>query len=220
MFLRRALAVDQGGLMSFGSHEKLHSRLLKAHLETPPPGYARVGIKQLRLADEKAWDLLAELTRGGIKGTSEQGTVIDGHIDKVMFDPRFTMLLVPLPAPITIQVPTPGRVAPPTPPIKKKTKAQKRQERAQQDRDRGRGGGRGRGRGRDKKKYTLPVPEELRPDGISETDDGDAICFAYNCRKGCPTHGARCGRGLHVCARKGCHEPHPMHACLDGEPLE
>ena len=73
MFLRRALAVDQGGLMSFGSHEKLHSRLLKAHLETPPPGYARVGIKQLRRADEKAWDLLVELTRASIKGTSEQG---------------------------------------------------------------------------------------------------------------------------------------------------
>ena len=44
-----------------------------------------------------AFELLAEATRKGIRGTTEAGTVLDSKIDAVLVDPNFTMLITPLP---------------------------------------------------------------------------------------------------------------------------
>ena len=43
-----------------------------------------------------ALELLAEKTRAGIK-SSAGGFVLDAHMDAVLADPRFAMLLVPMP---------------------------------------------------------------------------------------------------------------------------
>jgi len=44
--------------------------------------------------------------------------------------------------------------------------------------------------------------------------DGSNICFAFNLQ-GCDKakDGKRCRRGLHVCARPGCHGAHSLKAC-------
>ena len=57
------------------------------------------------------------------------------------------------------------------------------------------------------------MPRELLPNGVGMTDENDAICFGYNCRKGCAeaNDNEECKRGWHICAWKGCHEAHPYY---------
>ena len=110
-------------------------------------------MQQLRVADEKFWDILAELTRKGIKRVMPEGTVLDSVFDRALEDVRFSMLLVPLPL-------AAGRNRSRTP--------RSRRERG------GKGKGKddkgpkvkGKGKGKDKgHNSSPPVPRELLPEG-------------------------------------------------------
>ena len=58
------------------------------------------------------------------------------------------------------------------------------------------------------------IPEQLRSTGCVASDDKNRrLCFAYNidtCADAAA--GAECGRGWHLCAKKGCYKQHPAHA--------
>lgn len=48
------------------------------------------------------------------------------------------------------------------------------------------------------------VPAEImKLGGVASNPDGEPVCFPYNCEGGCPdaADGAKCRRGLHVCAK-------------------
>ena len=215
--IRRGLAADMGGLFKYSNHEKLMVKMMTAKTSPPPPGYRQVTMQQLRVADEKFWDILAELTRKGIKRVMPEGTVLDSVFDRALEDIRFAMLLVPLPL-------AAGRNRSRTP--------RSRRERGGKGKDKGDKGPKAKGKGKGKDKghnSSPPVPRELLPEGVSVTGDQEAICFSYNTRRGCSEAqpGGYCWKGKHVCCFKGCFRSHTFQAHkqalreedLDGEPL-
>ena len=81
------------------------------------------------------------------------------------------------------------------------------------------GKGKGKQKGKTKtkgKQFTNAgrIPEQLRTSGCVASDDKNRrLCFAYNidtCADAAA--GAECGRGWHLCAKKGCYKQHPAHA--------
>ena len=201
--VRRGLGMDMGMLLKYSNHEKLNVRLMTAKTAEPPPGYRAVSIQQIRLADEKFFDVLADLTRKGIKRSTPEGSPLDTVFDQALNDMRFTMLLLPLPA-------APGRQRSRTP-----RRVRKNQPGSSNQDPVGKGGkakkGKGKGKGKGKNKdYKAPVPVELLPEGVSKTVDDEPICFSYNCKRGCrdAAAGGYCAKGKHVCCYKGCFKPH------------
>ncbi|CAE7908433.1 unnamed protein product, partial [Symbiodinium necroappetens] len=65
--MRRGLALDQAGILTYDLHESLIEKLFQARLTVPPPNYSRVQMTQLEHADRKFFALLGEHTRAGIK---------------------------------------------------------------------------------------------------------------------------------------------------------
>ena len=70
---------------------------MEAKTRPPPPGYAKISLAQIKAADEMAFELLAEATRKGMPGVTDEGAVLDSKIDAVLFDPHFTMFVTLLP---------------------------------------------------------------------------------------------------------------------------
>ncbi len=72
--------------------------------------------------------------------------------------------------------------------------------------------GKGKGNSKDAGKSALVVPEGM----VAAMPDGRPLCFRFS--KGtCPATnvpiGKRCMKGWHLCAKGGCHGPHPMTEC-------
>ena len=63
---RRALAADIAGLMKFETMNEWHEILKAEFLRTPPPGYRRISIGQLRTADEDLFRFVSERCRDGL----------------------------------------------------------------------------------------------------------------------------------------------------------
>ena len=61
----------------------------------------------------------------------------------------------------------------------------------------------------------MRVPTDLLSLGcVAATAKGQRLCFDYNLKK-CKlsVKDQRCGKGLHLCAVKGCHKPHMAVDC-------
>ena len=195
--IRRGLGMDMGMLLKYHNHEKLMVRLMAAKTAEPPPGYRAVSIQQIRLADEKFFDVLAELTRKGIKRNTTEGSPLDAMFDQALNDMRFTMLLLPLPAP-------PGRQRSRTP-RRVRVGAS-----GSSNRDAGAKGKAKKGKGKSKGKSKAPNPVELLPEGVPNTTDDEPSCVSFNCKRGCrdAPAGGYCAKGKHVCCYKGCFKNH------------
>ena len=148
------------------------------------------------------FELAGQMTRTGIQGAG--APKMDGLVDTILLDPRFSMLLTPLPKRGGQRSRTPKRKT-----VKTKGKGDDKNKGAKA---KGKGAGRNKGKNNNQP-WRPPVPRELLPDGVGFTDNNDAICFGYNCKKGCTDagDGEQCGRGWHVCAKKGCYKDHPFH---------
>ena len=202
--------MEIGSVMSYRAHDKLKMRLMTALTYPAPPGYNKVGYVQVKEADAMFWELLAQRSREGIRTKMAAGFFLDGEVDHVLVDPRFTMLLTPLPKPVGA-------------PRRERSRSRRgggKGEKAKKDKGKGKGKqdkgkqdkGKVKGKGKEgKKRGALIVPAELLPGGVAQTADGDPICFGYNTAAGCEhaDDGQRCGRGWHICAFDGCHEVHP-----------
>ena len=205
--IRRGLAVDMGGLFSYKNHEKLQLKYMRAKAATPPSGYKRVTFEQIRKADERFWDALAELTPDGIKGITPAGTVINAIFQEALNDETFKMLLVPLPLAAR----------------RDRSRSPKGEYRGgkggKKDKTKGKGKGKDKGQRKGKSgeynQRNTALPRELLPHGVPENDDMEQLCFGYNTRRGCQHagEGERCHHGLHVCCFKGCYGTHPYHRC-------
>ena len=99
LLTRRGIACEMGRLMQYTTHQMLTTRLLQDLHEAPPPGYQRVSYTQVRAADVKAWQLLARATQSGIVDVADGRTSVDEAMPRILADSRFTMLLLPKPAP-------------------------------------------------------------------------------------------------------------------------
>ena len=69
--VRRGLAMEQANILEFKKHDELIEMLMEARMAEPLPGYQRISLKQLELADKKFFALLGEETRSGIKAKPE-----------------------------------------------------------------------------------------------------------------------------------------------------
>lgn len=206
---RRGLALEIASVCEYHTHELWVQVLLDALLLTPPPGYAKVSMNQLRTADEKIWQILARECRAGLRWGSGQAPPFDTALKKAIFDPEVRLLLLPLPsapqAPQTTSRPQlPGDGL-----SRNQRKKLHKRERAQQ-----KGDGKGqqppakhqKGEGKGKSNF------ELMAGKARSTTAGEPICFNFNIR-GCPNAqpGGKCPRGWHVCAEPGCQKSHPMN---------
>ena len=221
-FKRRSLALEMGDVMSFENSEKLTSKLIRAVMAEPPPGFAQVDLDQILRADLAAWKLVAERTRKGIKRDNTGYRPCDRIIDEVLAHPEFCRALQPLPSGNSAVKRRPVREdddSGETLPAKRRKKSQtekikdlKSQMAAMHSRRRQSG----------------PPPNSAAPQmgmrmpkaligKLAQTSDRPPkrLCFAYNMRGGCrnANDGQECPKGWHLCMEPPgpCAKAHPCH---------
>ena len=206
---RRAVAVHVSGVLDYLVHEQASELYFKRRFDNAPAGYRIISWDQVQHADEHLWKQLAQETRSGC--TPAGGTVFpaDNIFTKLLEASDFLLYLRPLPSSqaSTSTSATKGGQDNKKRPPNHNTGQQQQQKRPAEAAP-----------AVDPKRKRLPrMPEELKG-GCAQTQDGQAICFAYNMKSGCPSKlppGSRCSRGLHVCCKKindkACGEKHPQH---------
>ena len=92
--VRRGLALEQANILDFEFHDEWSECLMDVRMQDAPPGYQKVSIKQLELADKKFFTLLGEESRPGIKALGD-GRPCDKVFRKVFDAPEVRHLLQP-----------------------------------------------------------------------------------------------------------------------------
>jgi hypothetical protein len=206
---RRSIALDIANVLSFHEHEKFVNKVIGELLRTPPQGYRRVSLDQLMRLDRELWSSLAQRTRQGLTRPANGSNPLDAIFMPVFQEASVQLLLLPLPASSASGRP-PAAAHDDSPVSKRALKRQRQAEAKQRTED----APSKRPRGADSGK---PAPSAM-PKGLEgmarSAPDGSNICFAFNLQ-GCDKakDGKRCRRGLHVCARPGCHGAHSLKAC-------
>ena len=93
---RLGLAADMGGVLSFAQHEEMRLALRDASLETPPPGYAKVSIHQLRRAHKEFWNQLSLRSEGKVAAVGGVRP-LDALVPQVIASRQFEACLKYLP---------------------------------------------------------------------------------------------------------------------------
>jgi hypothetical protein len=94
-YQRRGIALDMGDVMAYETHELLHQRLVYALMRDPMQGFSRVSVEQILEADARAFMLLAEATRDGIKRAGEPIRPCDAVMASVLAHTEFIMAIMP-----------------------------------------------------------------------------------------------------------------------------
>lgn len=219
---RRGLAMDMGDILDWDEHEKLREELMTAWAATPPPGYAKLTVAQVKRADEIAFTLLAKATAAtGIKRVDGRRP-LDTAMAEVLRHRDFGTALTPLPSPCMPPAMSGKRPAEETSAGEGLSRRQRKALRAADaaasgqrrpqaaswsvpPKGKGKGGGKDKGRGSYDK-----LPLQLRVPGATGVDDDNVpICYGYalgTCSAAPP--GGRCPKGKHVCILKSCRKSH------------
>ena len=237
-YQRRGTALEQADVMQYETHEALHQRLVHALMKPSEPGFARISPDQLIAADRKAWSLLAEETRDGIKRLGSLGRPCDIAMKTVLSHTEFIMALMPR------QIPTSGlrnvqpqlalldapAAAPAAGPGKpgKKNKGKKRAAKQEEERARKISNAFSQ---KNSAAPARPSKEAKAPRGdfvklpaaligmCPKSDSGKRLCFAFNlgtCNAASP--GQECAKGWHLCMKptasgQACSKPHAANRC-------
>ena len=199
--VRRGLALDQAGILTYKHHDKWAEFLMDTRMTEPPPGYQQVSMKQLELADKKLFTLLAEATRAGIKAQAT-GKPCDKAFEKCFESAEVRHLLQPRQVSHggnTVGGPPKTPWTPPAdaPPAPKKPKPNNK------------------GKGQGKSTEFQRIPHELlRLGSVANTPKGHRLCFSFNLKTcSAQTKQQKCEKGLHLCSVKNCHKPHAALDC-------
>lgn len=201
-FQRRALALDQARLSSWATQSKWITQMLTIINTPPPPGHAKVSMEQVIKADKQLWTVISQEFDTAVEpGAVNAAMTFDALIDRLRFDPRVTMHMLPLPSFAKNSQSSASDVAASRSQAKAKAKASTAVKKSTKV---------GRKAARSK-------PEALA--GMDTvTADGEPICWGNNLEGGCkapllPGHKIpRCAKGLHICAY--CHKPgHSQLVC-------
>jgi hypothetical protein len=195
--LRRSLAYDQAGLISFTTLSSWSTKLFDLLSVDPPTGYKRISMEQLLNADKELFMKTSEVVRANLTAAPGAPKPVDAAMMRLMDDPKVQYLLLPLPSLSGTSsshtagtAPATNRAAPYVTPPKPK--------------------GGGKDKGKDKGKGVPSIP-----DGCSGRDPKNRpICFGFNtggCKYAKP--GQRCKRGFHVCWKTGCGKHAPFSTC-------
>jgi hypothetical protein len=224
-FIRRALAYDAAGLITFSVHELWINKLFRIMQEATVEGHQAVSLQQAYRADKKLWQKMGAETVGNIQPILGRPKPLDVAMQKFCDAVEVTFLLLPLPAsyhsssavhsassstPNTIQVSS--------------AKAGKEERNRQQPYSKQKGG-KGAGKGGKGAKADRPtkVSNDPRSQGCSfYLSNGKPCCIFFNSKSGCNTKnitvGKRCARGFHNCGKvlsSGivCSGEHAMSQC-------
>ena len=189
-FIRRALAYDQSGLLSYAtSMAWVDSLFVKIH-EVPIPNYRPVGLSQCLMADKELWIRLSETQRGSlVPATGGSKRPLDDAFTALTMDHSVTFLLLPLPSSqSTRQVKLIEADS-----DSERAKNHKKEKKIKKDRP---------GKTKPGSGAKGSMPSELQSYSPT-TPEGKFICWNYNLSKGCSfgKAGGRCKRGLHVCIK-------------------
>ncbi|CAE7354784.1 unnamed protein product [Symbiodinium sp. CCMP2456] len=199
--MRRGLALDQAGILTYDLHESLIEKLFQARLTVPPPNYSRVQMTQLEHADRKFFALLGEHTRAGIKA-SAAGRPCDLAFKLCLECTDFLTLLQP--RPFAVQNYDPPR----------KWRKFDDNKGGGKGKDKGgKDGGKGKDKGRQGSSDFARVPRALLVLGCIGMHPQTKQRFCYNFNLKTCQEGANCTRGAHMCAVKGCHQAHAAMDC-------
>lgn len=199
---RRGIAFEIAGILTFECHQRFVN-LLTNELQRPPiSGYRTVSMAQAARADRELFRRLGMASRSGWP-QAMTALPFDETWKQEMDDPAVRQLLAPLQAT--------------QPPLREPARDSGGKD----------GGGKGRParrqqqqqprgpppakRARAERPRSSPqMPRELI--GLRANDDeGNAICFNYNMKKGCSSTAAQCTKGKHICAK--CLKPHSFQQC-------
>ena len=227
--------MDQAGIITFEEHEKLISMLFEVYMRTPPPGYEKVSLTQVKEADKALFLRLMEETRDGIRVVNGVRPV-ENALKTVMFELRIQHMLMPLPmAAITSGSSGLKRQASPTNNKEVLSRNQRRRLAAQKKLQDGKGNGgndtvsfppapppfqgaaasgtKGGGRGKGGVKGSK-MPRQLI--GMINMVGNKRICFDYiisGCSKA--QAGGQCPKGWHLRCMPGCGQ---AHSCYELHP--
>lgn len=199
-FIRRGLAFDQAGLLTFAVHQTWVEDIFHRLAEPAPEHYKQLTMKQAISADKRLFIKMAEDTRSGIVPALGQPRPLDDAMKKWSVRHEVVFLLSPLPGGSNQNKGKGKQVF--------QTWSDDGPYAAPKSKGKGKGKGKkGKVKGKSKGKgFDLP------PGCVSSTPDGRRICFSYNRPGGCQA-GANCNRGAHICGKPGCFGNHPAYDC-------
>jgi hypothetical protein len=218
--MRRRLAAELGGVLTFESHEKIRRRFMASLSdEVPDPRYAKPTLEQIQKADVWIFKRLARETRAGIRPTAAGTLPLVEAMDAVLATQELAMILMPLPevhprAAKREAVEDTGGEAKPLSKRQKKKAAAKAKAQAGHP-ARHEGGSSGKGAGKGKSEGSGSMPKGLL--GLRGTrGDGERLCYGWNLGTcSAAAGGAKCDRGWHECMKCGA-TGHGAHQCGGG----
>lgn len=196
--IRRAVALEFAQLVSYEQHCQWEAWLFESlHRETPP-GFQHPSLAQVLLCDKAAFARLGS-TVENIRRQADGTFPLGEALLALRADPNIALYLSPCArsssgvSQSSTTRPHPYQQSHPPQP--------------------GGGKGKGKSKGRKGQKGSPPIPSELRGK-YHKTQNGEAICFGFNCKSGCPEKsvkpGERCSKGWHVCAEPRCQQNHSL----------
>ena len=198
-FVRRGLAGEQAGILSYATHERIRHAFMAHMTRSPPPGFRAPDIGAVLRADKELWMKAFEECKSNIRIDSNGQYPLDIALSKLYTSPEVVFHLLPTPAGTsTKRARSLERSRSPAKPAPKKTPkpGPKAKNRAGKDR--------------------VKVPEALK--GFKGTNkDNLRVCYNYNLPHGCSnsTHEKdghlRCVKGCHECIK--CGGKHSMQTC-------
>ena len=170
------------------------------------PGFQGPSTTHLLRADRAAFGRLAEWAQSGIQMRPDGSRPLDALVARVRADAEVQFFMLPTPVP-------------PPPPKKRAWDDAFGNQTNKQTGEEGKGKGKQKGKTKTKGKSFSnlgKIPEQLRSTGCVASDDKNRrLCFAYNIDTCADAPaGSECGKGWHLCAKKGCYKGHPAHAHL------
>ena len=211
-YTRRGLALEVADVMTFATRERLIDKMFQEYQREAPMGYAGVTLAQIAAADRRAFKLMAEELQGDLGRDAAGKRLADSALEKVIMEPAFITLLLPLPGAKASAGKDQGDQAPEATgstaskrklmrenqKLKEKLKetdAKKTKATPHAETDKAAA----------PKKMPIKMPRELW--GYSPMKHGERICYGYqmgSCKAG---KDGKCGKGLRICMKcwKGSH---------------
>ena len=221
--LRRSLAYDQTGIISYETMEAWHSYLFEVMQREAPPDSRPISLQQILTADRQMFTRLAEGCRSGLISTAAGVLPADKMMKDLQDDIRITNFLLHHPATTSSGQARPVAKASnqvynqaPDPSSKRQIKLAKGAAKGGKVRSQPYADHSNAGKGKNKGKGG----KKQRPAGLEGTwthHKGSLMCDGFNlgnCSEAATVSpGSSCSRGLHCCCRPYCGELHPYHQC-------
>jgi hypothetical protein len=94
--MRRGIAMDMAGLLSFEVHQTMIEMFFAEVAKDAIPGYKTVSFHQTTLADQEIFRIFSTETRHGIQPGAPGSLPLDKHLKAALLEPKVKLLLMPM----------------------------------------------------------------------------------------------------------------------------